>query len=103
MESSPTRKAIEPARIRAWEIVVWLIALAMWFVAPKYAPLLNEVAVFALFAVSLALNLGYRHLLPLGHASSFCTDPHVASLVTNHLIHDPILGLFANVPVRRLH
>ena len=102
MESSPTRKAIEPARIRAWEIVVWLIALAMWFVAPKYAPLLNEIAILALFAVSLDLILGYSGIVSLGHAAFFGTGTYVAALFAKHVIPDPIVGLLAAVAVSTL-
>ena len=102
MESSPTRKAIEPVRIRAWEIVVWLIALAMWFVAPKYAPLLNEIAILALFAVSLDLILGYSGIVSLGHAAFFGTGTYVAALFAKHVIPDPIVGLLAAVAVSTL-
>jgi branched-chain amino acid transport system permease protein len=101
MEQSP-RKAIESARLRAWEIVVWLVALAMWFVAPRYAPLFNEIAILALFAVSLDLILGYSGIVSLGHAAFFGTGTYVAALFAKHVLPDPIVGLIAAVAVSTL-
>ena len=85
MESSEPHEAIRASRIRAWEIVVWLVALAMWFVAPKYAPLFNEIAILALFAVSLDLILGYGGIVSLGHAAFFGTGAYVAALFAKHV------------------
>src|SRR5206468_5034163 len=93
MDSSPPRKAIESARIRAWEIAVWLGALAMWFIAPRYAPLFNEIAILALFAVSLDLILGYSGIVSLGHAAFFGTGAYVAALFAKHFLPDPLVGL----------
>src|SRR5689334_23285029 len=89
MEAS---KAPEP-RVRVWEPIVWIAALSMWFVAPKYAPLFNEIAILALFAVSLDLILGYSGIVSLGHAAFFGTGAYVAALFAKHVMPDPLVGL----------
>jgi branched-chain amino acid transport system permease protein len=90
------------ARLRVWEIGVWLGALAMWFIAPRYAPLFNEIAILALFAVSLDLILGYGGILSLGHAAFFGTGAYVAALFAKHFLPDPLVGLAVAVFVSTL-
>ena len=102
MEPSAPRNAIHASRIGAWEIVVWLIALAMWFVAPKYSPLFNEIAILALFAVSLDLILGYSGIVSLGHAAFFGSGAYVAALFAKHVMPDPLVGLSVAVAVSTL-
>ena len=65
----------------------------MWFVAPLYAPLFNEIAILALFAVSLDLILGYGGILSLGHAAFFGAGAYVAALFAKHVLPDPLVGL----------
>src|SRR5205823_8181293 len=74
----------------------------MWFIAPKYAPLFNEIAILALFAVSLDLILGYGGILSLGHAAFFGTGAYVAALFAKHLLPDPLVGLAVAVFVSTL-
>jgi branched-chain amino acid transport system permease protein len=81
------------ARMRVWEPIVWLAALSMWFIAPRYAPLFNEIAILALFAVSLDLILGYSGIVSLGHAAFFGTGAYVAALFAKHVMPDPLVGL----------
>jgi branched-chain amino acid transport system permease protein len=87
------RPVARGARMHVWEIGVWLGALAMWFIAPRYAPLFNEIAILALFAVSLDLILGYGGILSLGHAAFFGTGAYVAALFAKHFLPDPLVGL----------
>ena len=93
MATANLSRPIDAARIRIWEIAVWVFALAMWFIAPKYAPLFNEIAILALFAVSLDLILGYGGIVSLGHAAFFGTGAYVAALFAKHLMPDPLVGL----------
>ena len=79
--------------IRAWELAVWLVALAAWFLLPAHAGLLNEIAILALFAVSLDLILGYGGIVSLGHAAFFGTGAYVAALFAKHVLPDPLTGL----------
>ena len=89
-------------RVRAWEIALWAFALAMWFIAPKYAPLFNEIAILALFAVSLDLILGYGGIVSLGHAAFFGTGAYMAALFAKHVMPDPLVGLLVAVAVSTL-
>ena len=80
-------------RIRAWEIAIWIAAIAAWFALPRHAGLLNEIAILALFAVSLDLILGYGGIVSLGHAAFFGTGAYAAALFAKHVMPDPIAGL----------
>src|SRR5438552_19024144 len=93
MGNPKTSKALEATRFRVWEAIIWLTALAMWFIAPRYAPLFNEIAILALFAVSLDLILGYSGIVSLGHAAFFGTGAYVAALFAKHFLPDPLVGL----------
>ena len=59
------------ARWRWPEIVFWLIAFGALFAPAGKHLLLNEIAILALFALSLDLILGYAGILSLGHAAFF--------------------------------
>jgi len=80
-------------RFRLWELALWLAALLSWFVLPRQAPMLNEMAILALFAVSLDLILGYAGIVSLGHAAFFGTGAYVAALFAKHVMPDPLAGL----------
>jgi branched-chain amino acid transport system permease protein len=80
-------------RIRAWEIAIWIAAVAAWFLLPRHAGLLNEIAILALFAVSLDLILGYGGIVSLGHAAFFGTGAYAAALFAKHVMPDPVVGL----------
>eukprot|EP01034_Spumella_vulgaris_P040119 gene40119-49622_t len=54
--------------MRGWEPLVWLVAFALPLLVPGQALIVNEVAIVALFAVSLDLVLGYTGIVSLGHA-----------------------------------
>ena len=95
-------QAMRATRVRIWEIVLWLVALAMWFVAPKYSPLFNEIAILALFAVSLDLILGYGGIVSLGHAAFFGAGVYAAALFAKHVMPDPLIGLFVAVAISAL-
>ncbi len=91
-----SRDAIEFARgsrVRTSEIVFLLAAVLSWFLLPRQAPMLNEMAILALFAVSLDLILGYAGIVSLGHAAFFGTGAYVAALFAKHWFPDPLVGL----------
>ena len=81
-------------RWKAWELAI-LVALPLsWFVAGEQHSLLaNEIAIFALFAVSLDLILGYAGIVSLGHAAFFGTGAYAAALFAKHVNPDPLVGL----------
>ena len=60
-----------PARWRAWEIALWVAIWAMPLLFVAQAALSNEIAILALFALSLDLILGYAGIVSLGHAAFF--------------------------------
>src|SRR5260221_13820710 len=87
------------ARWRWPEIVFWLVAFgALLMPAGKYL-ILNEIAILALFALSLDLILGYAGIVSLGHAAFFGAGAYAAGLFAKHVTGDPLLGLAASITV----
>ncbi|MEY2686391.1 MAG: hypothetical protein RL375_589 [Pseudomonadota bacterium] len=80
-------------RWRPWEIAVWGLIWAAPFVLPRHAALINEIAILALFAVSLDLVLGYAGIVSLGHAAFFGVGAYGAALFAKHVGADPLTGL----------
>jgi branched-chain amino acid transport system permease protein len=80
-------------RVRTWEVAIWVIAAGAWFVVPSQSPLFNEIAILALFAVSLDLILGYAGIVSLGHAAFFGVGAYAAALFAKHVMGDPLAGL----------
>jgi branched-chain amino acid transport system permease protein len=90
------KAALALARRGKWslaEIAFWVLAVAAIFALPSRNLLLNEIAILALFALSLDLLLGYAGIVSLGHAAFFGSGAYVAGLLTKHGFPDPILGL----------
>ena len=58
-------------RWRTIEFVFWLATLLPFVVTPDYLVLASQIAVTALFALSLDLILGYAGIVSLGHAAFF--------------------------------
>jgi branched-chain amino acid transport system permease protein len=81
------------ARWKGYEIAVWVMAVVALVVFPRQAALWNEIAILALFAVSLDLILGYAGIVSLGHAAFFGFGCYVAALFAKHVVHDPLAGL----------
>jgi branched-chain amino acid transport system permease protein len=80
-------------RWRAWEPLLWLLAFAAPLVLPRHALIVNEIAIVALFAVSLDLVLGYTGIVSLGHAAFFGMGAYSAALFAKHVMPDPLIGL----------
>lgn len=80
-------------RMRPWEPVLWLLAFASPLVFPSYAPIVSEIAIVALFALSLDLVLGYSGIVSLGHAAFFGLGAYTAALFCQKVNPDPHLGL----------
>lgn len=110
MKPEPTTTAVQrttsalaaAARWRWWEGALFLIAIASWFLAPRHALLLNEIAILALFALSLDLILGYAGIVSLGHAAFFGLGAYAAALFAKHVLPDPLVGLAFAVLVSTL-
>ena len=83
-------------RSRRWrfaEIAFWLLAVAVFFLFPRQLLILNEIAILALFAVSLDLILGYAGVVSLGHAAFLGMGAYSAGLLARHVTSDPLIGL----------
>jgi branched-chain amino acid transport system permease protein len=87
--------AASRARWRWPEALFWLAALAALFLWRDQHLILNEIAILALFALSLDLILGYAGIVSLGHAAFFGLGAYVAGLMTIHIAGEPLLGLVA--------
>jgi branched-chain amino acid transport system permease protein len=90
------------ARWRWWEGALAAALLASWFLLPGHALLLNEIAILALFALSLDLILGYAGIVSLGHAAFFGFGSYTAALFAKHVMPDPWLGMAAAIAATAL-
>ena len=86
-------KRLDAARWRPWEPLLWLAALASPWLFKEHALLVNEVAIVALFALSLDLILGYTGIVSLGHAAFLGLGAYAAGLFAKHVMPDPLVGL----------
>jgi len=76
-------------------MVFWLCTLLPFVVTPNYLALASQIAITALFALSLDLILGYAGIVSLGHAAFFGVGAYTAGLVVKHYLGDPLTGLVA--------
>lgn len=81
------------ARWRIAEYVFWLLAFGALLLPSGRYLLLNEIAILALFVLSLDLILGYAGIVSLGHAAFFGTGAYAAGILCKHLHPDPLLGM----------
>jgi branched-chain amino acid transport system permease protein len=81
------------ARWAWWEYALWALLLASPWVLQARALLINEIAIVALFAVSLDLVLGFTGIVSLGHAAFFGMGAYAAALFAKLVHPDPLLGL----------
>jgi len=73
--SEPQRYLQAQTRWRPIEIVFWLATLTPYVLFPNYLQLASQIAITALFALSLDLILGYAGIVSLGHAAFFGLPP----------------------------
>jgi branched-chain amino acid transport system permease protein len=76
------RHAEEETRWRPLEVVFWLATLLPFFAFPSYLVLASQIAITALFALSLDLILGYAGVVSLGHAAFFGLGAYAAGIVS---------------------
>jgi branched-chain amino acid transport system permease protein len=87
------------ARWRWWELALLAVLVVSWVALPGHALLLNEIAILALFAVSLDLILGYAGVVSLGHAAFFGIGSYAAALFAKLVMPDPLVGMVVAVAV----
>ncbi|WP_076999068.1 branched-chain amino acid ABC transporter permease [Variovorax sp. KK3] len=85
------------ARWRPLEFVFWPLVFILPALLPSKALMINEIAIIALFALSLDLILGYTGIVSLGHAAFFGFGAYTAALFAKHVLPDPTVGLLVAV------
>lgn len=93
---------LKNSRWKLWEPVLWLAAFAAPVVMPSHASIINEIAIVALFAVSLDLVLGYTGIVSLGHAAFFGIGGYAAALFAKLVMPDPLVGLAVGIATATL-
>jgi len=81
------------SRWSAIEIAFWFATLLPFFLFPNYLSLASQIAITALFALSLDLILGYAGVVSLGHAAFFGIGAYTAGLFSKFVWGEPISGL----------
>jgi len=84
---------LENARFKPLEYAFWACTLLPFVVTPAYLSLGSQIAITALFALSLDLILGYAGLVSLGHAAFFGVGAYAAGLIAKHYWTEPLSGL----------
>jgi branched-chain amino acid transport system permease protein len=88
---------LRKARWRPLEFVFWPLVFVLPALLPSKALMINEIAITALFAISLDLILGYTGIVSLGHAAFFGFGAYTAALFAKHVMPDPTVGLVVAV------
>jgi branched-chain amino acid transport system permease protein len=83
----------DPSRWHATEYAFWVLPIVAYFAFPDHLALLTQIAIAALFAISLDLILGYAGIVSLGHAAFFGIGAYAAGLLAQAGWGDPIFGL----------
>ena len=81
-------------RWRLIEIIFWLATLLPFLLFPLHLQLASQIAITALFALSLDLILGYAGIVSLGHAAFFGLGAYASGIVSKSGWGEPISGLF---------
>ena len=90
------------SRWRAIEIAFWIATLLPFILLPNYLSLASQIAITALFALSLDLILGYAGIVSLGHAAFFGVGAYSAGLISKFGWGEPLTGLLASALVAGL-
>jgi len=101
-QNTPQAYLQSQARWTPIEIAFWAATLLPYWLFPDYLSLASQIAITALFALSLDLILGYAGIVSLGHAAFFGLGAYTAGLVSKHIWGEPITGLIAGALVAGL-
>jgi branched-chain amino acid transport system permease protein len=102
MSANAATSIAASARWRPWEYGLFAVLVLAWFGAGEHALLGNEIAIFALFALSLDLILGYAGIISLGHAAFFGVGAYAAALFAKHVMPDPLVGMLVAIAAAAL-
>jgi branched-chain amino acid transport system permease protein len=86
-------------RWRPLEVAFWLATLLPFLLLPSYLVLASQIAITALFALSLDLILGYAGIVSLGHAAFFGLGAYAAGIVSKAGWGEPLSGLLIGAAV----
>src|SRR6202165_3516245 len=75
------------------EYAFWAATLLPFLLFPNYLVLASQIAITALFALSLDLILGYAGIVSLGHAAYFGFGSYTAGLIAKWGWGEPLSGL----------
>jgi branched-chain amino acid transport system permease protein len=89
----PQRYLENQIRWRPLEIAFWAATLLPFLLTPNYLVLASQIAITALFALSLDLILGYAGIVSLGHAAYFGFGSYTAGLAAKWGWGEPLSGL----------
>lgn len=81
------------SRWSVFEIVFGLAVLLPFLFLPSYLTLASQIAIAALFALSVDLVLGYAGIITLGHAMFFGLGAYCAGLISKAGWGEPLTGL----------
>ena len=84
------------------ELAFWLATLLPFFLFPSYLSLASQIAITALFALSLDIILGYAGLVSLGHAAFFGIGAYGAGLFSKFVWGEPISGMLVGAALAGL-
>ena len=90
------------ARWHPIEIAFWLATLLPFWFFESYLVLASQIAITALFALSLDIILGYAGIVSLGHAAFFGIGSYAAGLIAKHYWGEPISGLILSAALAGL-
>jgi branched-chain amino acid transport system permease protein len=100
--ADPHRFLAAQIRWRPAEIAFWLATILPFFLFPSYLSLASQIAITALFALSLDLILGYAGIVSLGHAAFFGLGAYAAGIITKPALVSVGLPAFLDFPGREL-
>ncbi|OGT00356.1 MAG: ABC transporter permease [Gallionellales bacterium RBG_16_56_9] len=75
------------------EYVFWCLPILAYFVFGDNFQLMSQIAITALFVISLDLIFGYAGIISLGHAAFFGLGAYAAGMLANSGMGEPLLGL----------
>src|SRR6266498_1306771 len=91
--TEPQRYLAAQIRWQPIEIAFWLATLLPFVLFPNYLTLASQIAITALFALSLDLILGYAGIVSLGHAAFFGLGAYTAGIIAKAGWGEPLSGL----------
>jgi branched-chain amino acid transport system permease protein len=91
--AAPLAYLASETRWRPMEAVFSLGTLLPFVLFPSYLVLASQIAITALFALSLDLILGYAGIVSLGHAAFFGLGAYAAGIVSRSGWGEPLSGL----------